>query len=94
MLLEETGAGLLQTGPGIVERSDDPLALRDVEGEHLHIPSVGALELLCECLVVDQAGELQDQVVGTGMPARNISRPSVHVFASDGLRDVASSISI
>ena len=44
MLLEETGAEILQPGRGIVERSDDRLALRDVERDDPCFAVVGAFE--------------------------------------------------
>ncbi len=39
------------------------VALRDVERQHLHLSAVGIIEPVGQRVVVDQAGELEDEVV-------------------------------
>jgi hypothetical protein len=56
---------------GVVQGADDRFALGDVQREYLHPVPVGVLEAGGERVVVDQAGELQDQASRTGMPAKN-----------------------
>jgi hypothetical protein len=51
---------------GVVQGADDRFALGDVQREYLHPVPVGVLEAGGERVVVDQAGELQDQGVADG----------------------------
>jgi hypothetical protein len=66
VLMEQHGAKLLQTGRGIVERSEDRFALRDVEAEERDLVGEGGAELLSEVAVVDRAGELEDEFASDG----------------------------
>ncbi len=71
MLAEQHPAELLEPCWRILERPDDRLPLRDVEAEHLDLAAVAILQPVGERVVVDEAGELEDQVIADGDPARN-----------------------
>ena len=80
MLGDRHPAKLLEPGRGIFERPDDRLALGDVQDHELDVAPVAVLEAGGERVVVDQAGELEDQVVSY-RDAGEEQRPTVHMFA-------------
>ena len=70
VLLQEHGAELLQAGRRIVQRSDDRLPLGNGQPEHTDAAAVTVLETDREVGVLDEAGELQDEVL-VSRPARD-----------------------
>lgn len=83
MLLEQHGPELLQTGRGILERADDRCPLVDLQGEHADVSRERSPEPHLEILVVDQAGELQDEPLGDveACEEHNVDRTRVRVAA-------------
>ena len=63
---EEGRPEVLQTGRRIFQRSDEHLALENGESENLDPLPVGGLEAIGEVLVVDQAREIQHEIVTDG----------------------------
>lgn len=70
-------------GGRVVEHVEQRLALADREAEHPDSATVGVLKPVCERVVVEQAGELEELVVGN-RDAGEEHGSSVHLFGRCG----------
>lgn len=66
MLVEEHGPELLEAWRRIVQGVEEHLPLRNGEGEHLRLGALGVFQPVGELVVLDEAGELEDQLVANG----------------------------
>jgi hypothetical protein len=69
MPLHQDGPKLLQTGRGIIQRTDDRLAFGDLEREHPDASGERMPQAHLEILVVDEGGELTTRA-GRGREGR------------------------